>query len=62
MRMGYSKDQVHSAFSEVLKSSEKEISSLWPAVLCRLREDQVYGLCSASQSVGEDSDKIKYLH
>ncbi|XP_042957293.1 crossover junction endonuclease MUS81 isoform X6 [Carya illinoinensis] len=44
MRMGYSKDQVLSAFTEVSKSSQtKEISSLWPAVLCRLREDQVYG-------------------
>lgn len=43
-RMGYSKEQVLSAFAEVSETSKnKEISSLWPAVLCRLREDQVYG-------------------
>ncbi|KAM3685972.1 hypothetical protein ACB098_11G163800 [Castanea mollissima] len=54
MRMGYSKEQVLAAFAEVSESSQKEISSLWPAVLCRLREDQVYGLHSGSQSVRED--------
>ncbi|XP_022743044.1 crossover junction endonuclease MUS81 isoform X2 [Durio zibethinus] len=43
-RMGYSKEQVLRAFAEVSETSKnKEISSLWPAVLCRLREDQVYG-------------------
>ncbi|TYH32805.1 hypothetical protein ES332_D13G015400v1 [Gossypium tomentosum] len=43
-RMGYSKEQVLSVFAEVSETSKnKEISSLWPAVLCRLREDQVYG-------------------
>ncbi|KAE8679344.1 crossover junction endonuclease MUS81-like isoform X2 [Hibiscus syriacus] len=43
-RMGYSKEQVLSAFVEVSETSKKkEISSLLPAVLCRLREDQVYG-------------------
>ncbi|XP_017985058.1 PREDICTED: crossover junction endonuclease MUS81 isoform X1 [Theobroma cacao] len=43
-RMGYSEGQVHCAFAEVSETSKnKEISSLWPAVLCRLREDQVYG-------------------
>ncbi|XP_012462769.1 crossover junction endonuclease MUS81 isoform X1 [Gossypium raimondii] len=43
-RMGYLKEQVLSAFAEVSETSKnKEISSLWPAVLCRLREDQVYG-------------------
>ncbi|KAA3454110.1 crossover junction endonuclease MUS81 isoform X2 [Gossypium australe] len=43
-RMGYSKEQVLSAFAEVSETSKnKEISSLWPSVLCRLREDQVYG-------------------
>nr|XP_023918887.1 crossover junction endonuclease MUS81 isoform X1 [Quercus suber]POF02364.1 crossover junction endonuclease mus81 [Quercus suber] len=54
MRMGYSKEQVLAAFAEVSESSQKEISSLWPAVLCCLREDQVYGLHSGSQSVRED--------
>jgi crossover junction endonuclease MUS81 len=52
--MGYSKEQVLAAFAEVSESSQKEISSLWPAVLCRLREDQVYGLHSVSQTVRED--------
>ena len=52
--MGYSKEQVLAAFAEVSESSQKEISSLWPAVLCRLREDPVYGLHSRSQSVRED--------
>ncbi|XWS56803.1 hypothetical protein CRYUN_Cryun09bG0117000 [Craigia yunnanensis] len=43
-RMGYSKEQVLCAFAEISETSRnKEISSLWPAVLCRLREDQVYG-------------------
>ncbi|GMY22616.1 crossover junction endonuclease mus81 [Fagus crenata] len=53
-RMGYSKEQVLAAFAEVSESSQKEISSLWPAVLCRLREDQVYGLHSVSQTARED--------
>ncbi|KAG7948426.1 hypothetical protein I3843_13G008800 [Carya illinoinensis] len=56
MRMGYSKDQVLSAFTEVSKSSQtKEISSLWPAVLCRLREDQVYG---HRHVVGSESSRL----
>ncbi|KAE8686654.1 Crossover junction endonuclease MUS81 [Hibiscus syriacus] len=43
-RMGYSKEQVLSAFAEVFQTvKNKEISSLLPAVLCCLREDQVYG-------------------
>ncbi|KAK8620868.1 hypothetical protein V6N13_067329 [Hibiscus sabdariffa] len=43
-RMGYSNEQVLSAFDEVSATSKnKDISSLLPAVLCRLREDQVYG-------------------
>lgn len=38
-RMGYSEEQVRSAFSEVLGSCQnKEMFSLWPAVCCRLRE------------------------
>jgi crossover junction endonuclease MUS81 len=55
MGMGYSKEQVLAAFAEVSESSQKkEISSLWPAVLCRLREDQIYGLHSESKTVRED--------
>ncbi|KAF5445943.1 hypothetical protein F2P56_031615 [Juglans regia] len=60
MRMGYSKDQVLSAFSEVSKSSQKkEISSLWPAVLCHLREDQVYG---RGDVVGSESRLTDHSH
>lgn len=45
MRMGYSKHQVINSFKEVSKDNpNKDTSSLWPAVLCRLREDLVYGL------------------
>ncbi|XP_022139114.1 crossover junction endonuclease MUS81 isoform X2 [Momordica charantia] len=48
MRMGYSKNQVLDAFKEVSEDNpNKDISSLWPAVLCRLREDHVYGQVEA---------------
>ncbi|XP_031284862.1 crossover junction endonuclease MUS81 isoform X2 [Pistacia vera] len=54
-RMGYSKEQVLHAFDEEHKTSPlKEISSLWPAVLCRLREDQVHGLHPNPQNLRED--------
>ncbi|KAK0573535.1 hypothetical protein LWI29_009596 [Acer saccharum] len=54
-RMGYSKEQVLHAFNEVSETSQnKEIPSLWPAVLCRLREDQVYGSYPSSQNLRED--------
>ncbi|KAL3348367.1 hypothetical protein AABB24_021831 [Solanum stoloniferum] len=44
VQMGFSKEQVIQAYSEVLETSQsKDISLLWPSVLCRLREDQVYG-------------------
>ncbi|PSS09951.1 Crossover junction endonuclease [Actinidia chinensis var. chinensis] len=47
LRMGYSTEQILCAFTEVSETSQnKEISSLWPAVLCHLQEEQVYGLCS----------------
>ncbi|CAM8920099.1 unnamed protein product [Rhodiola kirilowii] len=43
-RMGYSKDKVIHAFAEVFNTSaSKDITSLWPAVLCHLREAVVYG-------------------
>ncbi|KAJ4711569.1 Crossover junction endonuclease MUS81 [Melia azedarach] len=55
MRMGFSKEQVLCAFNEVSETSQhKEISSLWPAVLCHLREVQVYGLHSGSQNLREE--------
>ncbi|CAI8596066.1 unnamed protein product [Vicia faba] len=42
--MGYSKEQVISAFEHESSSHpNKDVSSLWPAVLCHLREEQVYG-------------------
>ncbi|KAF9686409.1 hypothetical protein SADUNF_Sadunf03G0155600 [Salix dunnii] len=55
MRMGYSKEKVILAFSEVSETSQyKEISSLWPAVLCHLREDLIYGVHSEPQTLTED--------
>ncbi|XP_075474870.1 LOW QUALITY PROTEIN: crossover junction endonuclease MUS81-like [Primulina tabacum] len=42
--MGFSQQQIIRAYSEVTETSQtKEISSLWPSVLCRLREDEIYG-------------------
>ncbi|CAI0377234.1 unnamed protein product [Linum tenue] len=53
LHMGYSKEQVFDAFIEVSRTSgQKDISSLWPAVLCCLREEQIYGLNSESQTLG----------
>ncbi|KAM7263382.1 hypothetical protein ACFE04_001065 [Oxalis oulophora] len=50
--MGYSKDQIIHAYNDVLGTSKtKEVSSLWPAVLCRLREEEVYGFQSNSNSL-----------
>lgn len=55
MRIGYSKEQVLHAFTEVSETSQnKEILLLWPAVLCRLREDQVYDLQSEPQTLRKD--------
>lgn len=55
MRMGYSKEKVLLAFSEVSETSQyKEISLLWPAVLCHLREDLIYGVHSEPQTLTED--------
>ncbi|CAN4112671.1 unnamed protein product [Withania somnifera] len=43
VQMGFSKEQAIQACSEVLETStNKDISLIWPSVLCRLREDQVY--------------------
>ncbi|GAB2278433.1 Crossover junction endonuclease mus81 [Dionaea muscipula] len=42
-RLGYTTEEIHCAFAEVSDcSAELEISSLWPRVLCYLREHQVY--------------------
>lgn len=50
-QMGYSKEHIIGAFTEVSKSHpNKDVSSLWPAVLCHLREEQVYGSQPESQS------------
>ncbi|OIT34672.1 PREDICTED: crossover junction endonuclease MUS81 isoform X1 [Nicotiana attenuata] len=50
VRMGFSKEQVIRAYSEVLETSKsKDISLIWPSVLCRLREDQVYGQVGTSR-------------
>lgn len=55
MPMGYSKEQIVQAFTEVSESSlGKEMSSLWPSVLCRLREEEVYGLHWKSQTLRKD--------
>ncbi|KAK3001824.1 hypothetical protein RJ639_022453 [Escallonia herrerae] len=52
VRMGYSKEQILCAFAEVSETSgNKEMSSLWPAVMCRLREEQVYGLPLESPNI-----------
>ncbi|KAL3537634.1 hypothetical protein ACH5RR_001000 [Cinchona calisaya] len=45
IQMGFSGEQTTRAFLEASEASQtQDISSLWPAVLCHLREDQVYGL------------------
>lgn len=45
VKMGYSREQTTRAFLEASDASQtQDMSSLWPAVLCRLKEDQVYGL------------------
>ncbi|XP_016649648.1 PREDICTED: crossover junction endonuclease MUS81-like [Prunus mume] len=55
MPMGYSKEQIVQAFTEVSESSlGKEMSSLWPSVLCRLREEEIYGLHLKSQTLRKD--------
>lgn len=53
--MGYSKEHILFAYSNVSKSlPHKEMSSLWPAVLCRLRETEVYGSCLESQNTSRE--------
>lgn len=50
--MGYSKEQVVTAFNDVSRRyPDKDVSSLWPAVLCHLKEGQVHGLQAESQTM-----------
>ncbi|KAF7138818.1 hypothetical protein RHSIM_Rhsim07G0062200 [Rhododendron simsii] len=62
LRMGYTKEQTLCAFAEVSETSQnKEIASLWPEVLCHLREEQVYNLPLESQkSQKEDFLALSY--
>lgn len=54
--MGYSKEHITSAFTEVSRSHpNKDASSLWPAVLCHLREEQVYG---SRDLIGKESRAV----
>lgn len=42
--MGFSREKIICAFHEISKTyQDKDISSIWPAVLCHLREGQIYG-------------------
>lgn len=57
--MGYSKEQVISAFeNESNRHPNKDVSSLWPAVLCHLREEQVYGSLPESQIMMSASNVV----
>ncbi|TKY49652.1 Crossover junction endonuclease MUS81 [Spatholobus suberectus] len=62
-QMGYSKEHITGAFTEVSRSHpNKDVSSLWPAVLCHLREEQVYGSQPESQRsrdfIGKESGAV----
>lgn len=55
MGMGYSKEQVLRAYAEALETSpSKDISAVWLAVLCNLREDRFYA-CSSSTTGASSS-------
>ncbi|XP_004303068.1 PREDICTED: crossover junction endonuclease MUS81-like [Fragaria vesca subsp. vesca] len=61
--MGYSEERINRAISEASETSHiKEISSIWPSVLCRLREDEVYGLHMKSQSVRGNRQATSSTH
>ncbi|VFQ61428.1 unnamed protein product [Cuscuta campestris] len=50
--MGFSKEQINRAYCKASEAAlGREVSSLWPTVLCYLREDQIYG---PNSSIGED--------
>ncbi|KVI07434.1 DNA repair nuclease, XPF-type/Helicase, partial [Cynara cardunculus var. scolymus] len=60
--MGYSKEQVIRAFSEVAeKSPYEDTSSLWLSVLCRLREVEVYSSPLDSENILEESSSVANL-
>ncbi|KAG8363685.1 hypothetical protein BUALT_Bualt19G0048100 [Buddleja alternifolia] len=53
--MGFSRQRIIRAFAEVREiSQKKELSSLWPTVLCRLRENEIYGSSSLSTSITDN--------
>lgn len=57
--MGYPKERILQAFREVSETSHDEDTySSWLPVLCRLREEEVYGSRSESQPAREESHKI----
>ncbi|KAM0041896.1 hypothetical protein Hdeb2414_s0011g00371661 [Helianthus debilis subsp. tardiflorus] len=64
--MGYSKERVICAYTEVAeKSPNEETSSLWLSVLCHLREAEVYNLPLTSQNVAEvkhHASRSSYTH
>lgn len=62
LHIGYTKEQTLCAFTEVSETSQnKEIASLWPEVLCHLREEQVYNLPLVSHnSQKEDNLALSY--
>ncbi|CAA2953577.1 crossover junction endonuclease MUS81 [Olea europaea subsp. europaea] len=72
VRMGFSEQQILRAFAEVSETSpSREMSAIWPTVLCRLREDEVYGqvshsarenrLMNASPIVASNNQKFSVL-
>lgn len=53
--MGFSEQQILRAFAEVSETSpSREMSAIWPTVLCRLREDEVYGLILSLKTLPTD--------
>ncbi|KAH7862825.1 hypothetical protein Vadar_010029 [Vaccinium darrowii] len=62
LRIGYTKEETLCAFTEVSETSQnKDISSLWPEVLCHLREEQVYNLpLESHKSQKEDFRALSY--
>lgn len=62
LRIGYTKEETLCAFTEVSETSQnKDISSLWPEVLCHLREEKVYNLpLESHKSQKEDFRALSY--
>lgn len=54
--MGFCREKIISAFHEVSETSQnKDTSSIWPAVLCCLKEDQIYGQSTELHSQRQDT-------